>query len=406
MVAVSSPTTTISHLLRTSNFRRWWVGFGISQFGDQFYHVALPWVILQLTGSAVAMGTIMMVAASPRIVLLLIGGALSDRISPRRIIIAAAWARAILVTAIACLIWTQTLRVWHLYLLAFAFAVADAFDYPASQAFLPSLVMQEELAAANSVNYATLQFASTVGPAPAGVIVKAFGAAWAFFVDAVSFLFVIFALWKLPDPPCRHHATKKSDLWQSIVEGLKYVHGDQAVRTFALLLGVLNFSIVGPIAVGLADLAKERFSSPTAYGVWVSSFSAGGLIGSLFAGKYKPQKRGLLVLQMCAAVAVELACIGPLRHLWLIAVVLFLMGSGLGFVNVHLRAWYQQRIDPAMLGRVMSLLTLSSFGLMPASMFIAGVLAQWNLRMLFLASALSLLATTGLAALLRAVREI
>lgn len=84
--SLAPPRPTISHPLHNRNFRLWWIGFGISLLGDQFYLIALPWVILQLTGSAIAMGTILMLAASPRAALMLVGGAISDRVSPRRII--------------------------------------------------------------------------------------------------------------------------------------------------------------------------------------------------------------------------------------------------------------------------------------------------------------------------------
>jgi MFS family permease len=117
-LAIASSLATAAHPLRNANFRRWWLGFGISSFGDQFYLVALPWVILQLTGSAVSMGTILMLAASPRTVLMLMGGVFSDRVSPRRIMIATASARTILVTVISCLLWAKTLQLWHLYLLS------------------------------------------------------------------------------------------------------------------------------------------------------------------------------------------------------------------------------------------------------------------------------------------------
>src|SRR6476646_3200399 len=115
------------HPLRERNFRRLWIGSAISLLGDQFYLVALPWVVLQLTGSAIAMGTIMMAAAIPRAVLMLLGGALTDRTSPRRILMSTATARTLFVAAIGFLLWFHLLRLWQLYLLGFAFGVADAF---------------------------------------------------------------------------------------------------------------------------------------------------------------------------------------------------------------------------------------------------------------------------------------
>jgi MFS family permease len=121
------------------------LGATISLFGDQFYLVALPWLVLQLTGSSLALGTILMTAAVPRAVLMLMGGFAGDQWSPRRILIGTASARALLVAAIAALSFIHAIRIWHIYLLAFAFGVADAFSFPALQALIPRIVSANQL---------------------------------------------------------------------------------------------------------------------------------------------------------------------------------------------------------------------------------------------------------------------
>src|SRR3954464_12766533 len=99
--------------LRERNFVQWWLGATVSLAGDQFYIVAMPWVVLQLTGSGLAMGTVAMAAGVPRAVLMLMGGAVSDRSSPRRLLMATATARAVLVAAVGVLLWRHDLRLWH-----------------------------------------------------------------------------------------------------------------------------------------------------------------------------------------------------------------------------------------------------------------------------------------------------
>ena len=210
--AAAPAVTATSGPLRNSKFRLWWAGSAISLFGDQFYIVALPWLVLQITGSSIALGMILMAASLPRAVLMLIGGAATDRTSPRKIMIATAAARTIFVGAIAALVYLHFLRIWQLYFLAFGFGVADAFYMPASMTFLGSLVEKEQLVAANSVSQSTTLLVTIAGPAPAGITVKAIGAAWALLLDAVSFLFVIGALWKLSDPPKAQTMTKPG-LW-------------------------------------------------------------------------------------------------------------------------------------------------------------------------------------------------
>src|SRR5450755_3829043 len=162
--AEAASDSTVVHPLRNPDYRLWLIGGTISLLGDQFYLVALPWLVLQQTGSAVAMGAIMMTGALPRAVLMLMGGAVSDRMSPRKIMIATAAARTICVTAIGFLVWLRILQTWELYALAFAFGVADAFAVPAQAAYMPSLVKREQLVTASSVSQSTAQMTTMVGP--------------------------------------------------------------------------------------------------------------------------------------------------------------------------------------------------------------------------------------------------
>src|SRR5438874_2294184 len=111
------PTLAVEHPLYNSHYRRWLIGGTISRLGDQFYLVALPWLILQQTGSAVAMGAVMMAGSIPQVVFMLMGGAVSDRISPRKVLMTAAAARTIWVTVIGVLISMGALHIWALYAL-------------------------------------------------------------------------------------------------------------------------------------------------------------------------------------------------------------------------------------------------------------------------------------------------
>ncbi len=403
---VTAVAQTAEHPLRNRYFRLLWMGNSVSWLGDQFYLVALPWLILQLTGSAVALGTVMMAAAIPRAALMLIGGVATDRVSGRRIMIVTAWLRTLLVAALAALVWTSSLRLWNLYVLAFLFGVADAFYAPASQTLLPSLLKPEQLPAANSVSQSTLQIATLVGPAPAALVVKALGSAWAFFIDAVSFLFIIGALWKLPDPPARLPRAARPSMWTSVQEGLGYVASDVALRSLLTVAAMINFCTVGPMSVGLAWIAKQRFGTPLAFGLLTSAVAGGTLAGMMLAGLRKQRRRGRLLLVVSAAVGSSVAVVGIVHRLWIMAALLFAMAATAGFLNIQLVSWIQQRVDRAVLGRVMSVLMLAAVGLMPVSLALAGVAIRWGLAATFAASGALVLLVTTVAAFHRPVREI
>ena len=392
--------------LRNPYFRRLWIGNAISWTGDQFYLVALPWLILQLTGSSIVLGTVTMTAAIPRAALMLVGGAVTDRISPRRILILTAFLRSVLVAAVSGLIWLHMLTLWQLYTLAFCFGIADAFAGPAAQAYLPSLVAPEQLAAANSISQSTIEITTLIAPGPAGVCIKAFGTAWAFFSDAVSFLFIVAALWRLPDPPAIAAGAPRGSMLSSILDGLRYVRKDVALTTLMLVIAILNFAIIGPVSVGIAIIAKQRFGTPFAFGFLMSAFAAGGLTGTLLAGFSRHRKRGRLLLLVSTAIGLCLGSIGILRAAPLLIAVLFMMSGTAAFLNVQLITWFQQRVERIMMGRVMSVLMFSTIGLMPFSLAVTGVALKWSLPGTFILAGVMVLLITLLAVSLRPVREI
>jgi MFS family permease len=406
-VPVSTPTATkpaIEHPLRNPNYRLWVTGSTISFLGDQFYMLALPWLILQKTGSAVAMGAVMMAGSVPRALLMLMGGAVSDRISARKIMMTTATVRTICVTVIGFLVWYNVLQMWQIYVLAVIFGVADAFAVPATTAYLPSLLQPEQLVAATSVSQSAAQVTTTVGPVPAGFVIKSLGVAWAFFVDAISFLFIIGALWKLPDPPPSPAARKA--VWSAIAEGIAYVGKDVPLRSVMLLAMMMNLCITGPVSIGLTYLTKTRFGSPAILGTLMSAVAVGSLLGALGAGVWKIQRRGIMILLVAAALAPCLGSIGLMSRASFLAGVLFVVGILVGFMNVHIGAWIMQRIDAAVRGRVASVLMLASFGIMPLSFAIAGFLIAWNLKFTFLIAGLAMLITATGASLQKSVREI
>jgi MFS family permease len=396
------------HPLRIAHFRNLWLGSAVSLFGDQFYLVALPWLVLQRTGSSLALGTILMTAAVPRAVLMLAGGALTDRLSPRRVLMATASVRSLLVAAIAVLAWLNVIHLWHIYALSLLFGVADAFSFPAGSALMPTLVASEQLPAANSVFASTAHLSGILGPAPAGIVVKAWGIAQAFFLDAVSFLFVIVALWRVPErPKLPVPAAQRPSMLHSIGEGLRYVVNDPALRSLLMLTAALNFCMTGPVSVGLATMAKFRFGSAAAFGTLLSCFSGGALAGMMLAGMVKrPPRRGLLLVGISFLMGLGLLMVGLSYRLVPIAVTLAFMGIGAGFVNVHIMSWMQGRVERQVLGRVMSVLMFSAIGLLPVSLLVAGVVAQAHLSAMFVASGALVLAVGTAAALTSGVRQI
>jgi MFS family permease len=393
--------------LRNSRFSILWAGWAISICGDQFYLVALPWLVLQQSGSVIGMSTILMATAIPQAVLMLIGGAITDRVSPRKIMLATASARTFFVAGIGALVCFHALHIWELYIFGVLFGIADAFSIPAGETLLPSLVPGEHLIRANSLMMSTAQFTAIVAPAPAGIVIKTLGMAWAFFLDAISFLFLIAALWRLPDPPSQVKAgTARKTVSRDIAEGIGYVWKDVQLRSLILLGIVISFCSTGLLRVGLPYLVSLRSNSPAAYGIVLSASAAGGLSGSLLAGVWHTRKRGIVILSASVALSFLVASVLSVKSLWITALITAAMGATAGLVNVYFMAWLQQRVNIEVRGRVMSVLMLSMVGLVPLSLAITGAVIAWNLRFAFLlAGGIMLLAATAVS-FQKAVRQI
>lgn len=407
MAASTLAAPKARHPLRDSRFSKFWAAWAISIFGDQFYLVALPWLVLQQTRSAIAMSTILMASAIPQALLMLIGGAVTDRVSPRKIMLTTTSARTFFVAGIGALVWFHALHIWELYILGFFFGVADAFSLPAGEKFLPSLVPGERLVTANSVIMSTAQVTEIVAPAPAGIVIKTLGVAWAFFLDAISFLFVIWALWRLPEPPSQvRTAAPKKAVWQDIAEGIGYVWKDVPLRSIMLLATIMNFCSAGLVRVGFAYLVRMKFNSPAAYGIVISASAVGGLLGSLLAGVSHIRKRGIMILSLSAVLSFLVASIIWVQSLWMTALIISAMGATAGVMNVYFMAWVQQRVDVEVRGRVMSVLMLSMVGLLPVSLAITGAAIAWSLRFTFLLAGGIMLLATAAAVFQKAVRQI
>ena len=370
--------------LRIRDFRLLFTGETVSVLGDQFHFVALAWLALQLTGSGLALGTVLMTAAIPRAVFMLVGGAFSDRFSPRSLMLGSNLIRGVVVGALAMLVLTGRAELWHLYVLAGTFGVVDAFFYPAVNTIVPMLVPERQLAPANALVQGAQQITGLIGPALAGALVALVQTGPAFAIDSVSFGVAALALLLIRGG--RRHADPstpeaRASLLSDIREGVRAAWADPAVRSIVVLTTTLNFAITGPMSVGLAILADSRFAGgPAAFGLLFSAFGAGAVVGAIGAGSIpRPPHLGAILMGGAILLGIGLAAIGVAPTLTIALAIHAVMGVLVGFLNVQAVAWLQARIAADRRGRVMSLVTLGSVGLAPLSLAVAGYLVDLGL---------------------------
>ena len=396
-------------VLASPQFRKLWVLNNLSLIGDFFSYVALAWLVLQLTGSSLALGGVLVAQAVPRSVLMLVGGALVDRVSARVTMLGSMGLRVAVVGPLAALVITGHVQMWQVYVASAVFGIVDAFFMPARMSILPRLVGDRELEPANALLNVSSQASVIVGPALAGLVIARFGTGWAFAVDAACFAIgLVFVLWLPAVEKATEAARKGGAMGKEILAGFRYAWADLGIRTVLVVVAAVDFAANGAIGVGLPTIAHGRFDAGAiGLGILFAAWGLGATVGAAGAGVIAPPKRfGWMVVLVCGLTGVAIFAVGFMPSVLPAAAILGATGIASGMLNTYGMSWLQRRTDPAMQGRVMSLLMLASIGLVPIGYALSGALAQLNVTLLFaIAGTIVFLASAG-AATSRAVRSL
>lgn len=401
----------------TARFRTFWVAHLLTFAGESFTVVAMPWLVLQLTGSGLAVGAVAALQAIPRAALMLVGGALADRVSPRTAMRSAAVVRAVVVGLLAALIALHAAGLWELAVAALLLGVVAAFSLPARGAVVPGLVEPEQLEAANALLNLNQMAGTVVGPALAGVLVATGGTAAAFAVDAVGFAVAAVLLGLLPATAGAAAAAQQAAsgaagtvaaLLTDVREGLAYVWRDTGIRVALLWTAVVNADFVGAMEVGLPVLSHQRYQQgAAAYGSMLAALGIGAVAGVVGAGTIPiPRRFGLLIIGIIAWSGAGLGLLGLAPSLPVAIALQLLIGLAVGVVNTYGIAWLQRRADAAMQGRLMGVTMLASMGVSPVALALAGVLAQHQVVLVFVAGAVLVVGTAAASLLSRTARSL
>lgn len=392
-----SSATGTHGVFRLRDFRLLVTGEGISLLGDQFFLIALPWLVLQLTGSPLTLGVVLGLQGIPRALFMLVGGAVTDRFSPRAVMMAANVVRLAIVGLLAAFTLAGSVQVWMLYAFALILGIADGFFFPAQNAIVPQIAGRDQLQTANAVVQGLEQVAQFVAPAGAGVLIAALdhghaltGVGVALAIDAGTFLVSLVMAWLLS---VRHYGAEAGDeasVLASIRAGLAYMWHDPTLRMLFLLIVAVNFLVIGPILVGVPVIAARRLGGARAYGIAMSAFGGGSLAGIALAGalpRPAPRITGPLLLATCSLFSIALAVLGFAHSLVGVAAPLAVMGGGAGYLVVFFFTWLQGRTPEAMMGRMMGLIMFASVGLVPVSQALAGALIRVSMPLVFVGAA-------------------
>jgi MFS family permease len=366
----------VLRVLRRREFAIFFAGQSISQIGTWMQVFAQGWVVTGLTTSAFALGLVNFASSIPTLLLMPFGGVAADRQDRRKILIWTQWVMLFLAVAMGVLIATDRLQLWHLYVIALLLGVATAYDLPAYQSFYPQLVDREDMPQAISLSQAAFHGSRIIGPALAGVLVKLWGTAAAFFANAASFLAVIISLLFIRSrPPAEAGA---GSAWNMMSEGFRYVRERPCLQALLGITGITTFFVFPNMAVLTPYYAKHVLHvGADGLGTIMTMSGAGALLGAVLLLTVLPEQRvGRIALAM-ATVAAMLSVLAWSRHLWLSAAAVSLqsvaIATSLGLVSIIV----QEMVPDELRGRVMSLYSLMFMGVMPFASLLMTSLADW-----------------------------
>jgi len=409
--------------LKTNANFRWLLSGGIlSMLGDQFTLIALPWLVLKLTGDPLSLGLVLALLGAPRAIFILIGGAVVDRYSPKRVLMLTKHASALLVGALAVLTLAGAATLPLVYALSLGIGLAQAFAYPSGTSIMPRAIPPELLQAANGATMGVRQVGMLVGPLLAALLLaigeagdanggmRALGLAFTF--DCLSF---VLSAWTLSRVVPLAGATPPvpKNVLHAVGEGLLAVWRDVEMRTCFAYWGLVSVLIGGTMQVALPVLAKERLHDGSAFGLLMAAHGAGMLAGMAFSSmtaRYnagKPVRIGLLALSVDAMAGLLIMPLGLITAAWQGGLLLLSLGALVGLVQVAVFTWIQKRVQPQMMGRVMSIFMFILFGLAPLSSAATGwIMQSATLPQMFFGGGVILVVCATLALLFTPMRRI
>lgn len=361
---------------RHRNYRIFFSGQVISLIGTWLQSTAEGWLVYQLSGSSVALGTIRFSNMLPFALLAVWGGIVADRRSKREILLYTQSASMFLALVLAALVYFNLVQVWHVAAIGFLLGTVNAFDVPARQSFIIELVGKEDLMNGIALNSSMFNLARVVGPAVAGLLIGAIGIAGCFLLNGLSYIAVIvgYGMLKLPAFTRR---TDHPPFRAAISEAFVYIRGNRPLRSVMIL--VSTFSLFGmSFSVLMPVFAKDILhGGATAFGILMSSVGGGALAGGLSLASWgKKFERRTLVYAGLFGCCLFLTGFAFSQIFWLSCALLVMTGFFMIVFLATANSAVQLRSPDALRGRIMGFYSLAFLGMSSVGSLWTGFLAH------------------------------
>ena len=360
---------------RSRNFALLWSGSFAANVGIWMQSVAMGWLIYDLTNSASWLGRVGFASSAPTLLLGLLGGAIIEHTDRRRLLCTCSLVFTACGAALAAITLTGVVEIWMIILVSLVSGLATAFFMPVFQAILPSTVPPESLMTAISLNSISFNVARIVGPVLGGLVMTSLGVGWCFALNGLGFLVMFFAALALDMPPRKVVAQVR--IGHALRAGIDYARRHPLIR--GLLLLCVTMSLFGfPYIVLMPAVARDVLHlDADGFTLLFSSVGAGAVVGGLtlaYAGDV--ERKGLLVVGCSAAFGAILIVLSNITTFALAAIVLAVAGFAMIVCIASLNTLIQVTVADEMRGRVMSMMTVSLFGLPTLGAWLLGSLGD------------------------------
>jgi MFS family permease len=374
--------------LKVRNFNLLIGGQTISVIGDALYLVALPWLILTTGGNTEELGMVLAAYGIPRAASMLVGGWLTDRLGPRRVMLIADAVRLLLIGLLVAIAMAGHPTLWQLCAIAVPLGAFGGAFLPASQSILPETLSQDDLQAGNGLMMASRQGANLIGAAAAGVIVAVLTSAVALAIDALTFLVSALSLALMRTnhhaaPGERKQAAGREKEVTNSQEHVEQISLWRFLSTSQMIQGtLLIFMVIGLVSGGLIEVALPALvhgplhGNASGFGLILAAWGVGALAGAVLAGVLGKLKHKGLIMLLAGLLTAAMFALLPTWGIAGAVVCMLMAGMTGSVVNVILFTAVQLAIPCHLMGRVMGLLLFGSFGVYPLSVALAGVLSN------------------------------
>ncbi|MCU7673911.1 MFS transporter [Bacillus thuringiensis] len=355
-------------LLKNTNFLFLWAATLFSSFALAFFTFSQTWYIAKTLNLEASLGVVFVALSVPRLIFMIIGGAVADKFPKKNIMFYSNIIRAILVATILTWFIVGDVTLYTFALFALFFGLADAFFWSADGSILPELVEKSRLTQANSLTQMTNQASVILGPVLGGILIKFTNYETIFSITILLLIVAAILVQKIQFTVPEQQNTDKG-MFTSIKEGILYVKESPFLSTFLLCSAFLNLFLIGPMQVGFPLFVKNVLHGDSLQFSYLEASVGGGMaIGAVIVGlKNINRRRGLFCIIMMLLSGVFFLSINFSTVLWQALLAGMFYGITIAMAIVPLMAMIQSTVKEEMMGRVMSLLMLSSMGFIPLS---------------------------------------